>query len=528
MAQHCGMSLRPPDAETLRLTAELAAARAQIAALTRLAESPEDLTEPKLALERLKESEQLYRGLFDSSRDAVLILEGPTWGFTSGNLAALAMFGVSTRAELTRLKPADLSPERQPDGRLSADKALEVGRLAMTEGSHLFEWMHRRADGSQFPAAVLLSRTVVGDRVFLQATARDITHAKQLEQALHDSKQLVEAIVENIPLTVFVKEAKELRFVVFNRAGEQLLGRDRAELIGKSDLDLFPPEQAARFIENDRLVLSEGIALDLPEEPVTTAKKGDRLLHTRKVCIQGADGVTKYLLGLSEDITERKQAETALRESEYFFRESQRAASIGSYKFHFRSGRWESSEVLDRIFGIGADDLRTVEGWIRLVHPDEQAEMGRYLVDMAAGVGTLFDREYRIIRRSDGETRWVHGRGDIVRDPDGTAALMIGTIQDISDRKRGEDEKAKLEAQLQQAQKMESIGRLAGGVAHDFNNMLGSSSGTPSWPWSKWSQAGRCFGTCWRSAMRRRDRRTSLANSSRLPASRRSRRRCWI
>jgi PAS domain S-box-containing protein len=135
----------------------------------------------------------------------------------------------------------------------------------------------------------------------------DITKRKRTEQELKESKELVEAVVENVPLMIFLKEAKDLRFVVFNRAGEELLGYDRKALLGRNNLDLFPPEQAAFFAAKDREVLQkENGMIDIPEETILTAKKGQRLLHTRKVCIRGADGVTKYLLGISEDITEQK------------------------------------------------------------------------------------------------------------------------------------------------------------------------------------------------------------------------------
>jgi PAS domain S-box-containing protein len=139
---------------------------------------------------------------------------------------------------------------------------------------------------------------------------------RQAEQELRESKALIDAVVENVPLMVFLKEATDLRFVVFNRAGEELLGYDRKSLLGKNNLDLFPPEQAAHFMAKDREVLDgEAGVLDIPEEQILTAKNGQRLLHTRKVCIRGADGATKFLLGISEDITERKQAEEALRET---------------------------------------------------------------------------------------------------------------------------------------------------------------------------------------------------------------------
>jgi len=138
----------------------------------------------------------------------------------------------------------------------------------------------------------------------------DITERRRADEEVRESKALIEAVVENAPFMIFLKEAKDLRFVVFNRAGEELLGYDRKMLLGKNNLDLFPPEQAAHFMAKDREVLDgENGILDIPEEYILTAKKGQRVLHTRKICLRGTDGVTKYLLGISEDITEQKKLE---------------------------------------------------------------------------------------------------------------------------------------------------------------------------------------------------------------------------
>ncbi len=120
------------------------------------------------------------------------------------------------------------------------------------------------------------------------------------------------AIIENIPDMVFVKEADQLSFVRFNRAGEQLLGFPRAALLGKNDFDFFPRDEAEFFVAKDRETLRSKALVDIPEEKINTAN-GERWLHTKKVPIVDAAGVPRYLLGISEDITDRKSEAAALR-----------------------------------------------------------------------------------------------------------------------------------------------------------------------------------------------------------------------
>jgi two-component system cell cycle sensor histidine kinase/response regulator CckA len=191
----------------------------------------------------------------------------------------------------------------------------------------------------------------------------------------------------------------------------------------------------------------------------------------------GNDG--RFIM-LVRDITDRKQQEVVLREREYWLNESQRLAQLGSYVLDVRTGRWTCSEVLDSIFGIDKGDEKTVDSWTLLIHPDHRAEMLRHFTHEVLGARRDFNKEYRIVRKLDGVVRWVWGRGALSYDDKGNILTMYGTIQDITTRKIEEENRKRLESQLFQSQKMESVGTLASGIAHDINNILSIIIGSAS------------------------------------------------
>ncbi len=143
-----------------------------------------DNTEQQRARAALKESDERYRTLFSSSRDAMMTLVPPDWTYAFANPAALAMLRLDSETHLHSFAPGQLSPERQPDGRLSSEAAREAIAIAVREGLHFCEWTHRRADGETFPGTILLARIELGGRSFLQVTIRDITAQKQAEEAV--------------------------------------------------------------------------------------------------------------------------------------------------------------------------------------------------------------------------------------------------------------------------------------------------------------------------------------------------------
>jgi len=146
--------------------------------------------------------------------------------------------------------------------------------------------------------------------------SRDITRRKTAEQDLRNAQLFLDSIVENIPNMIFVKNAHDLRFVRFNKAGEELLGYARSELMGKNDYDFFPAQEADFFTTKDREVLRGGQLVDIPEESILTRHKGTRILHTIKIPLLDTAGQPKFLLGISEDITERKRVEEEKRRVE--------------------------------------------------------------------------------------------------------------------------------------------------------------------------------------------------------------------
>ncbi len=134
-----------------------------------------------------------------------------------------------------------------------------------------------------------------------------------MADGIRERESDLNTLIEHIPMMLFVKDANSLRFVRFNQAGEQLLGKSKEELIGRNDHDFFPKEQADFFTQKDREVLSSGRTVDIGEEHIDT-HQGRRILHTLKVPILNTQGQPRYLLGLSEDITERKQSEEKIRQ----------------------------------------------------------------------------------------------------------------------------------------------------------------------------------------------------------------------
>ncbi len=284
-------------------------------------------------------------------------------------------------------------------------------------------WYRKERDGRAAPKLEL----------FLQDVCK-ISEAGD-EHLLASFKSLIEHTTDYILL-------KNLNHVILtaSRSVPELAGSvfDAAELAGKTDYDLHSEAVADIAYRLDSRVLTEGVRVNqiLGLDQRNGSK---RWIDSRKYPINGPDGTIAGILGIAPDITEQIESRLKLRDSEASLQQVQKIAGLGSYTLDIPAGQWTCSEIMLEIFGIGRAHDHTFEAWLELVHPGDRAAMSAYFQDEVLGQGKPFDKEYRIIRHSDGVERWVHGLGELTFDAQGRPRTMHGTIQDITESKRAEE-----------------------------------------------------------------------------------------
>jgi PAS domain S-box-containing protein len=267
-------------------------------------------------------------------------------------------------------------------------------------------------------AALIVALIWLLRRIYL-----DIKTQANLEQRLQDANRFLESLLDNIPTMIFAKDAKNLSFLHFNRAGENLLGYARADLLGKSDRDFFPAEQVEFFIATDREVLARGDVLDIPEEEIDT-RYGRRILHTRKVPVRDKNGEPALLLGISMDITEQKANERrilALNE------ELQRQAAL------LQSSNQELESFCYSVSHDLRSPLRAINGYARLLQQEHAARLDqeglRYL-------STICNASERMSRLIDDLLEFSRlGRQSLTTGAVDMGALVGKAIEDVLEQR---------------------------------------------------------------------------------------------
>jgi PAS domain S-box-containing protein len=267
-----------------------------------------DLSELKRAEIALQQSNARFQTLFDSSPDPVWIIDQNR--FVDCNQAAVEMLGYPDKSQLLNTHPSELSPSHQPDGEASFDKAERLFRTAKERGLLRFEWIHRRADGSDFPAEVTLSLIELEGHQVIYCTWRDISDRKQAEEALARSETLLRTIIESAPVAIIGLDLEGKVSSVWNPAAEKMLGWKAEEVVGH-DLPTIPKDQKKEYEHFSRQI-REGLRLDGVE--VRRQKRDGSPIDCSIYAspLRDDNGEIKGNIAVLVDITERKALQSRM------------------------------------------------------------------------------------------------------------------------------------------------------------------------------------------------------------------------
>ena len=391
----------------------------------------QDVTEQRDAAAHLRASEARYRSIIDGMQDAYF-QAGQDGRLTLANQAAALMYGFKSPSEMIGIDARSLYADQGERDEVVAQLRRD-GYVADRVGEG------RRRDGSTFWVSLNVGLTwdENGAPNGTEGFARDVTDRVAAQQAREESLSLLRATLESTADGILVVDSAgdvasyNNRFIELWRIPADLLAtKDDAPMLGWAADQVADPEgfvrNVARLYENP------------DEESFDTLELADGRVYERYSRPQLiGDGVVGRVWSF-RDVTERASAERALRVSEEDLRDAQAIARIGSYVYDIGANAWTSSETMDDIFGIDERYVRDLDGWAGLVHESDRAMMVDYVTNDVVGRGLPFDKEYRVTRASDGHTVWVHGHGRLERDAQGRPKRLLGAIQDVTLRHRGE------------------------------------------------------------------------------------------
>ena len=431
-----------------------------------------DITERKRMEEDLRESEEKFRLLFEKSGDGSLILDEGR--YIDCNEAAIKIAGCTDKSQLINYRPAEISPPLQPDGLLSAEKADKMINLAIEKGSHQFEWVRKRFDGTEVYLDVVLTAIPMKGRRLLYTTWRDISERKRSENLMRARLRLMEfasthSLAELLQATVDEVEAltnSRIGFYHFLEALQDTLA-DQAwstnTLSGPCSLSKvkqrYPLAETGVWtdcihnrrpvIHNDYAALShrKGLPEGHPEiirELVVPVIRGERIMAVLGVgnklqdYTQGDIATATLFADLAWDIAQQKRMDEALRESEVKYRTIFENASEGIFQTTTEGRILNANPSLARMFGFSSPK-EMIEGLTDIgqelyVNPNDRQKLLQMLREHNSVGGVEAE-----MRRKDGSTFWISIYIHSVRDAAGNIAYLEGTNADITGRKQAEE-----------------------------------------------------------------------------------------
>jgi PAS domain S-box-containing protein len=399
-----------------------------------IARRTNDALSSLLFLKDLRERDERYRAIYEQSVDVFMILD-PEKGYISGNEAAIKLFGCVDEEEFIKHNPASLSPEYQPDGTLSTEKAAQLINKTMETGLSYFEWKHKRMDGTPFDAKILLSKLIINDKHLFQGTIHDITERKEAEKALEDNKVKLESIFKAAPVGIGLISDNVLREV--NDQICHMIGYSREDLLGNNYRLLFPDNEEYDSVGNIDSDHIKNKSIDSIESKwkCKDGKIIDVLLSMVPIY---SDGLSIEVTFTALDITDRNEAQQAIQASH------ERYQGLADATF-------EAIFILEDGFCVSAN-----KSACKMFGYDENELIGIFATDIIApesheivknNISSEYEKPYEAVAtKKDGTKFHVEIRGLMKRFMG--KVVRITVIRDIDERIRTLEKISKNEAFL--------------------------------------------------------------------------------
>ncbi|MDF0603759.1 PAS domain-containing protein [Psychromarinibacter sp. C21-152] len=412
----------------------------------------QDVDEMVRARETSAEMEALLTNILDSLGDGFLVtdLEGRVRYF---NWRAQVMLNLTEKRSLIgHVVSEEVEPEL-------ADALRELADKARSEDASQTREVRVRANETWLELNVHTSPRGVALHV------RDMTQERDRQARL----RLLDAAVRRLNDMVVITNAKQIdaprepEIVFVNDAFLNMTGFSRDEAIGATPRILQGEETEREELDEIRQALEAN--RPIRTELTNYRKDGSKItLEIDIAPIFDAEGECTHFVAVQRDTTERRTAEEQLREREEQFRLVSWASNDVIWDWNLDTGLIWHSDDYEHVFGRPPAEPHTIDADLERIHPDDRLGFSRSLDEALNGNENSWSHEYRI-EAADGTYRQMIDRGFIVRHENGTPRRMVGAVSDVTEMRS-------LDAQLHQAQKLESVGQLTGGVAHDFNNLL--------------------------------------------------------
>jgi len=401
----------------------------------------------------LRESERNYREVFNATADAIFIHDSATGRILRVNQAMLRMYGYSAEQEVIDLNADDLSANDPAFSRAETESRI---RKALQEQQQMFEWRAKRKNGELFWVEVALRSSRIGGQECVLAVVRDITERRRAEEATRENELRLRTMVQNAPAIIFILD----RDGVFRLSEGQALaklGLEAGEVVGKSALEMY--QDTPSVLESLRKALAGEPARAINELPGV-------IFDTVYSPIFDPDGKPAGLIGIAIDITDRKRAEEAQMLLATAVEQAAEAIVItdagGTISYVNPAFEKITGYARDEVIGQNARMLRSGK---------HDAAFYRHLWETIARGEVWTSRIFN--KKKNGALYEEEMIISPVFDSAGKIVNYVAVKRDVT-------QEVALETQLRQAQKMEAIGQLAGGVAHDFNNILTVIQGSAS------------------------------------------------